>query len=143
MYKIAEREANLKLKKEIEFEIELIKLEKLILMMCFEATNFSRMMIYDNNIKNSLPEILSLMKNFKISDCNILNQSSLNFEVLIDLIKLTSDSLLGKDKIGEFLSQLLKKESDALEESQRKADMTFVSIFHAKETIVKHINFLK
>ena len=137
-----QKEENISNKSALEKEIELIKLEKLILMMCFEATNFSRLMI-DHKIVNNFNEILTWVKNLKISECNILNQSSLNFEVLIDLIKLTTEKLLKPNEINNFLNQLLNKESSDLEESHRKSDRLFVRIFHARETISKHISFLK
>ena len=93
-------------KVKIDREINLLKLEKLVILMCFEAPSLLTLL---GNIKdeNDIDEILTLIRTQQVLENNRLNQSSLNFEVLIDLIKQTTSTLLPtKEEIYDFIANL-------------------------------------
>lgn len=78
----------------------------------------------------------------KISECNRLHESSLNFEVLIDLIKSTTSESMEEESVRLFLKQLFDKHSRSIEQSKAKEEQIFISIYQGKEIISKHIKFL-
>lgn len=101
-------------KERIDREVNLLKLEKLIILMCFEAPSIQALLGSIND-ENDFSEILKLIRNRHVLESSRLNQPSLNFEVLIDLIKHTTTSLLtDKDEIYNFVKRLAEDQTQEI-----------------------------
>lgn len=97
----------------------------------------------DTDNFGNFEKILDSIRRMKINECHRLKQSTLNFEVLIEIIKIAYKRLLlSEDKINQFLENLLRKQLSDITHDENNSNKIFVSVHQSKEIIQKHTTFL-
>ena len=110
--------------------------------MCFEATNMSMGWINEDDL-HEFNKILDIIRRMKISECHRLKQPTLNFEVLIEIIKMSVENLFDDEQsIYEFLKNLLATQETDLKAYEISSNQMFVVVSQAKDVISRHMTFL-
>ena len=124
-------------------EIQQKKLEKLLLKMFLKATNMSMWWVNDDEL-HEFSKILDIIRRMKISKCHRFKQSTLNFEVLIEIIRMLVKNFFDDEQsIHEFLTNLLSIQETDFKAYGMSTDKMFVVVSQTKDVISRHMTFLK